>query len=70
MDTELMDPILDAPASNLTCLAADFAVLASPSDADRDIITTRSPSHAPGALRAGWHSPPTTHGLARLEENG
>jgi hypothetical protein len=70
MDTELMDPILDAPASNLTRLAVGFAALASPPDADRDIIPTRSPSHSPGALRAVRHGRPTTQGLARLEEKG
>jgi hypothetical protein len=70
MDTELTDPILDAPASKLTHHAADFAALASPPDADRDIIPTRSPSHSPGVLRAARHSPPTTQGLARLEEKG
>jgi hypothetical protein len=70
MDTELMDPILDAPASNLTRPAADFAALASPPDPVPDIIPTRSPSHAPGALRAARHRPPTTQGLARLEEKG
>jgi hypothetical protein len=70
MDTELMDPIFGAPVSNLTRLAADFAAAASPPDADHDIIPTRSPSHAPGALRAARHGPPATQGLGRLEEKG